>query len=175
MPSSPRAATATACRARSITPTRSTTRELERIWHGGWLFAGFTFEIPKPGDYLTFSVGGTSVLVMRDDDGAGARVPQRLPAPRHACSAATRRGTCARIVCPYHSWTYSRQGDLIACHGMHEGVDKSKLGLKPLHAEVVAGLIYVSLAATPPAFAPVREFAPAAMPQGFDRARRSRR
>ena len=40
------------------------------------------------------------------------------------------------IVCPYHSWTYSRQGDLIACHGMHEDLDKSKLGLKPLHTEV---------------------------------------
>jgi Rieske 2Fe-2S family protein len=56
--------------------------------------------------------------------------------------------------------------------GMHDGVDKSQLGLKPVHAEVAAGLIYVSLAATPPAFAGLRErFEATARPQGFDRAR----
>ena len=48
-----RAATATACRARSITTTRCTPRRCATIWQGGWLFAGFAFEIPKPGDFLT--------------------------------------------------------------------------------------------------------------------------
>src|SRR3954454_69100 len=44
--------------------------ELDKIWHAGWLFAGFTFEIPKPGDYITLSVDATSLIVMRGDDGA---------------------------------------------------------------------------------------------------------
>ena len=48
-------------------------------------------------------------------------------------------------------------------------------GLKPLAVEVVAGLIYVSLAASPPGFAPLREeFEAAARPQGFDRAKIAR-
>src|SRR4029079_4707012 len=27
--------------------------EMEKIWRQGWIFAGFAFEIPKPGDFLT--------------------------------------------------------------------------------------------------------------------------
>ena len=43
--------------------------EVARIWQGGWLFAGFTIEIPKPGDFITLTVDNTPVLVMRDDAG----------------------------------------------------------------------------------------------------------
>src|SRR5262252_8887870 len=44
--------------------------EVRKIWYGGWLFAGFAFEIPNPGDYLTFEIDRSSLIVMRDDDGA---------------------------------------------------------------------------------------------------------
>jgi glycine betaine monooxygenase A len=146
-------------------------RELESIWYGGWLFAGFVFEIPKPGDYLTLTVDATPILVMRDDSGA-VRAFHNVCRHRGTLLCRAQTGHVRAIVCPYHSWTYSRQGDLVACHGMHDGVDKAQLGLRALHVEVCAGLIYVSLAKTPPAFAPVREaFEPAALPQGFDRAK----
>ncbi|HVE50383.1 MAG TPA: aromatic ring-hydroxylating dioxygenase subunit alpha [Casimicrobiaceae bacterium] len=146
-------------------------RELERVWYGGWLFAGFEIEIPNAGDFLTLAVEATSVLVMRDDAG---RVRAFYNVCRHRgtmlCRSET--GHVRAIICPYHSWTYSRQGELVSCHGMHEDVDKSKLGLLPVRVETVAGLIYVSLADSPPAFAPLREaFEGAARPQGFDRAK----
>jgi Rieske 2Fe-2S family protein len=55
---------------------------------------------------------------------------------------------------------------------MHEGIDKSQLGLRPLHAQVCADLVYVSLAAAPPAFDGLcARFEVAGAPQGFDRAR----
>ncbi len=146
-------------------------RELEQIWFGGWLFAGFAFEIPKPGDYITFSVDATPILVMRDDSGT-VRAFHNVCRHRGTLLCRAEAGHVRAIVCPYHSWTYSRQGDLVACHGMHDGVDKSKLGLRPLHAEVCAGLIYVSLAPSPPLFDALREtFEGAARQQGFDRAR----
>jgi len=146
-------------------------RELSRIWYDGWLFAGFALAIPNPGDYLTLDVGASPVVVIRGDD-------QRIRAFHNVCR---HRGTqiCREptghvraFVCPYHSWTYSRQGELMLCHGMHDGVDKATLGLRPLHVEVVTGLIYLSLATTPPAFAPMRaQFEAAGHPQGFERAR----
>ena len=145
--------------------------EVARIWQGGWLFAGFTIEIPKPGDYITLNVDNTPVLVMRDDAG-DVRAFHNVCRHRGTMLCRQESGHVRAIICPYHSWTYSRQGDLIACHGMQEELDKSKLGLKPIHTEVVAGLIYVSLSSSPPAFAPLRdEFGPAAKPQGFDRAK----
>ncbi|MEO8753079.1 MAG: aromatic ring-hydroxylating dioxygenase subunit alpha [Casimicrobiaceae bacterium] len=146
-------------------------RELEQVWYGGWLFAGFAFEIPNPGDFITLTVDSTPVLVMRDDARA-VRAFHNVCRHRGTLLCRAEAGHVRAIICPYHSWTYSRQGDLVACQGMHEGVDKSQLGLRPLHTEVCAGLIYVSLAQSPPAFAPLsEEFAPAALPQGFDRAR----
>ena len=170
--SSPRAATATACRARSITTDALYAAELRAIWHGGWLFAGFAFEIPNPGDFLT--------LDGRRDAGARdarrrrrrARVPQRLPPSRHAALPQD-AGHVRAIVCPYHSWTYSRQGELVACHGMHDGVDKSA-------ARACGRCTPKSCAAsstsrsreTPPAFDAFRDaFDAAGAPQGFDRAR----
>ena len=145
--------------------------ELARIWHGGWLFAGFAFEIPNPGDYITLSVDNTPVLVMRDDAGA-VRAFHNVCRHRGTLLCRQETGHVRAIVCPYHSWTYSRQGELVACHGMQEDVDKSKLGLKPLHVEVCTGLIYISLAAAPLAFAPLREeFEPAARPQGLEHAK----
>jgi len=146
-------------------------RELERVWYGGWLFAGFTVEIPNPGDFLTLTVDATPVLIMRDDARA-VRAFHNVCRHRGTMLCRAEAGHVRAIVCPYHSWTYSRQGDLLACHGMHDGVDKSELGLRPVHTEVCAGLIYVSLAETPPEFAAMREsFAAAARPQGFDRAK----
>src|SRR6185295_17003024 len=94
------------------------------------------------------------------------RVSQCLPASRHAALPHRIRARARDRL------SLSRQGDLLACAGMPEGLDKARLGLKPVRAETAAGLIYLSLAAEPPAFDGLRErFAAAARPQGFDRAR----
>ena len=55
---------------------------------------------------------------------------------------------------------------------MHDGVDKSRLSLRPVHAQVCAGFVYVSLSESPPAFDSFRtRFEVAGAPQGFDCAR----
>jgi glycine cleavage system aminomethyltransferase T/nitrite reductase/ring-hydroxylating ferredoxin subunit len=85
------------------------------------------------------------VLVIRGDDGL-IRAFHNVCRHRGSQICRTETGSVRALVCPYHSWTYSRQGELVACHGMHDGVDKSALGLRPVHAESCAGFIYVSLA-----------------------------
>jgi len=145
--------------------------EMAKIWHTGWLFAGFEIEIPKAGDFLTLTVAGSPVLVIRGDDGH-VRAFHNVCRHRGSQICRTETGSVRALVCPYHSWTYSRQGELVACHGMHDGVDKSALGLRPLHAESCAGFIYVSLAAAPMPFDRFRSrFEVAGAPQGFKRAR----
>jgi Rieske 2Fe-2S family protein len=145
--------------------------ELLSIWHRGWLFAGLEIEIPNPGDFLTLAVDATPILVIRSDDGV-VRAFHNVCRHRGSQLCRTDNGHLRAIVCPYHSWTYSRSGELIACHGMHGGVAKSTLSLKPVRAEVATGFIFVSLAETPLAFDGLRErFETAGAPQGFDRAR----
>ena len=145
--------------------------EVRRIWQGGWLFAGFEIELPNPGDYITLEVGGAPVLVLRGDDGV-VRGFHNVCRHRGTQLCREERGHVRSVVCPYHAWTYARNGELRACQGMHEGIDKSQLGLKPLHTVAVSGLVYVSMAAEPPAIDGLRkQFAAAGAPQGFDRAR----
>ena len=145
--------------------------EMATIWQRQWIFAGFAFEIPNAGDFLTLSVADSPVLVIRGDDGE-VRAFHNVCRHRGSQICRTDIGHVRALVCPYHSWTYSRQGDLVACHGMHDGVDKSQLSLRPVHAQVCAGLVYVSLSESPPAFESFRtRFEVAGAPQGFDRAR----
>ena len=145
--------------------------EMRQVWQAGWLFAGFEIELPKPGDYITFAVDSTPVLVLRGDDGQ-VRAFHNVCRHRGTQLCRAESGHLRAIVCPYHSWTYARSGELRSCHGMHEGVDKSQLGLKPIHATVVAGLVYVCLADEPPSVEGLRsDFLSAGGPQGFDRAK----
>jgi len=145
--------------------------EMQRIWQGGWLFAGFAIELPNPGDYITFAVDSTPVLVLRGDDGA-VRAFHNVCRHRGTQLCRADRGHVRTIVCPYHAWSYARSGELRTCNGMDEGLDKSQLGLRPLHVAEVAGLIYVSLAHEPPDIEGLRsEFSAMGAPQGFGRAR----
>ena len=145
--------------------------ELAKIWYGGWLFAGFTIEVPKPGDFITLTVDASPVVIIRDDNGT-VRAFHNVCRHRGTQLCRKETGHVRAIVCPYHNWAYSRQGDLIACQGMPAELDKSTLGLKPVAIEICGGMIYISLADRPPSFAPLRpEFEPAARPQGFDRAK----
>ena len=90
--------------------------EIRTIWQGGWLFAGFEIEIPQPGDFLTLAVDGSSVLVIRDDAGS-VRAFHNVCRHRGSQLCRNESGHVRAIVCPYHSWTYSRQGALVACWG----------------------------------------------------------
>ena len=78
--------------------------EVARIWQGGWLFAGFTIEIPKPGDYITLTVDNTPVLVMRDDGGE-VRAFHNVCRHRGTILCRPDSGHVRAIICPYHSWT----------------------------------------------------------------------
>src|SRR5580693_7401814 len=49
-----------------------------------------------------------------------------------------------RIRCPYHSWTYSLDGELIATPYI-EGLDRTKLSLYPVGVETWGGFIFVHL------------------------------
>src|SRR5271156_6750385 len=105
-------------------------------------------DLPEPGDFLTNDLSGRPILLVRGDDG---KVNAFLNVCRH-------RGTklaqgCGKgqkaFVCPYHAWTYGRDGRLL---GITEDkifgpIDKDSHGLRRLPVAERDGLIWVS--ATP--------------------------
>jgi Rieske 2Fe-2S family protein len=143
--------------------------ELERIWRAAWLFACPSCEVPQAGDFITLTVAGSPVLVIRAEDGIRAFYNLCPHRGTLLCDAA--RGHAGPLlVCPYHQWTFTRSGALHSCRGMH-AVDPSGLGLRPLPTLTVAGLVFVCLAAAPPGPGPLQQVLAAARPHGFDGAR----
>ena len=145
--------------------------DLERIWRRGWLFAGHSCEISKPGQYFTLEVDADSILVIRDEN---LRVQALHNVCRHRGSLICEDscGNAKKLVCPYHRWTYDLDGELLHAPGMQEDLDKSQLGLHPVHIRETEGLIFISLASEPPDFDAADEvLADLAKPQGLARAK----
>ena len=129
--------------------------DIRAIYHRVWLQAGFECEIPAPGDYLTLNVGGSPIVVIRNQDGA---VGAFFNTCRHrgAQICAEKHGHVVRLVCPYHQWSYDLRGRLVQAARMHEDFDSSGFSLRPVRVETVAGVIFISLCDDPPAFEPFR-------------------
>ncbi len=129
--------------------------DLDLIWYRDWLFIGHDCELPKPGSYFTVQIGDYPVVVVRDAKGAIRAFHNTC---RHrgsrVCTAA--KGTAAKLVCPYHQWTYDLDGRLVFARQMGAGFDASQFGLKPVACESVAGYLFICLADEPADFAPVR-------------------
>jgi glycine betaine catabolism A len=128
-------------------------RELAQIWQAGWLFAGVSAEIPRPGSYVVYTVGAQSAIIVRREDG---RVAAHHNVCRHRGSliATQPAGRVRNFTCPYHQWMYGLDGSLRQCRAMPGDFDKSGYGLRSVHSREVAGIIFVSFAASPPDFTP---------------------
>lgn len=130
--------------------------DLEHIWYRDWLFIGHDCEIPKAGNYFTLQVGDYPVVVVRDRQGTIRALHNSC---RHRGSRVCNqpKGASAKLVCPYHQWTYELDGRLLFARQMPEGFDPTQHSLKPIHTETVGGYIFISLADEPMDFQPVRD------------------
>ncbi len=129
--------------------------DLAEIFYREWLFAGHSCEIARPGDYFTLQVGAYPLVVLRGRDQL-ARAYHNVCRHRghHVCTKA--KGRSAKLVCPYHQWTYELDGRLIFARDMMEEIDLQRFSLKPIGCEEVAGYLFVSLAKEPRDFASFR-------------------
>jgi Rieske 2Fe-2S family protein len=95
------------------------------------------------------------LLLVRAADGV---IRAFVNACRHRGSrlCAESNGRAAKLVCPYHQWTYELDGRLFAARQMGPGFDRARLGLKKVHCESVGGYIFVCLSDSPPSFAAAR-------------------
>ncbi len=99
-------------------------QDLERLWHRDWIFAGHTFEIAKPGQYLTLQIGDYPVAVMRRKDGQ-VRAFHNACRRRGAKICEREQGKVAKRVCPYHRWTYEPDGSLLFAGKVNADFDRT--------------------------------------------------
>jgi Rieske 2Fe-2S family protein len=129
-------------------------QEQERIFSQMWVYVGRADALPGPGAYQVVTVGGESVLVLRNKAG---QIQAFLNVCRHRgarlCNQASGQ-LKGSIQCRYHAWTYALDGKLIGAPNVLREIefDRSAFGLLPVAVRVWEGLIWLCLADTPPPF-----------------------
>lgn len=125
--------------------------EIEKIFAREWICVGHQSQLANPGDYLLRDVAGESLIVVRDRQ---MEIRAHYNVCRHRGTRLLEEGSghCSAIQCPYHAWTYNLDGRLIGAPHMDEtpGFCKEDYSLHSVHTGVWEGLIFVSLAKTPP-------------------------
>ena len=105
---------------------------------------GLSGDLPETGSYMAIDDFGTPVLATRDNSG---QFRAFLNACRHRAVRLTKedRGRKNVFTCPFHAWSYSNAGELVAIPDQdHFGkVDKSCNGLIELPAVERDGLLWV--------------------------------
>lgn len=125
--------------------------EVRRIFAKEWLCAGRADALKEPGDYLTMTVAGEPVIILRDRDGALRGMSNVC---RHRMSTLLEgRGHVRAIVCPYHAWTYNLDGSLRGAPAMaaNEAFCREAIALPPVRVENWLGWILVTLNPDAPA------------------------
>ena len=103
-------------------------------------------EIREPGAWRSLEYLGESVIVICGDD-------REVRAFSNVCRHRGSRlvdgtGGCARVLtCPYHAWSYARDGSLVGVPHRDEypGLRTEELGLKPVVLENWHGFLFVTL------------------------------
>ena len=121
--------------------------ERERIFRRLPMIAAHTSEMSEPGAFVRREVAGVPILLTRDKTGA---VNAFLNACRHRGTRLVddEAGCKHRFTCPYHAWTYTNTGDLLAAPHFDQGftgIEKSELGLTKVHCQERFGFIWVTV------------------------------
>lgn len=126
--------------------------EQERIFARTWLFVAHASEIPRPGDFVTRSMGADQIIVARGRDG-------QIRAFLNVCRHRGRRlcgedqGNATHFQCGYHGWTFTNAGELtgVPFFDEYQGkLDKSALGLYQARVDTYRDLIFATWEQTAP-------------------------
>lgn len=125
--------------------------DLAQIWHSKWIFVGHTFELEKAGQYLTVQIGDYPIVVVKGNDGE-IRAFHNVCLHRGSKVCQEAHGRSAKLVCPYHKWTFELDGKLQYAGNMGADFNINQHKLKAAHCEMVETYIYVCVADEAPDF-----------------------
>jgi len=130
--------------------------ESERVFGRCWQFLAHETEVPQAGDYVVRYLAGSSVIVVRGEDGT-VRAMANSCRHRGMQLCRTEMGNTSHFRCPYHGWTYKNTGTLAGVPARDfypNEVDKDQWSLIPVpHVENYHGLIFGCIDADAPSLA----------------------
>jgi len=138
------------------TDARVAALEGRNVFSRTWQAIGREDQLERPGQYVTATVAGEPIVVVRGSDN---QLRAFFNVCRHHAMTVMNEpcGTAKHLRCPYHGWTYNLEGEL---RGMteFEGVcdfDRAKNGLVPVRVETWEKFVFVNL---DPQAAPLEDF-----------------
>lgn len=129
---------------RCYTDPRFFAHEELYVFRRNWLCVGRTDQIPNPGDFFTIDILNEPLVVVRDLENkiyALSRICRHrwMPVVTESC------GNKKSFQCPYHAWTYSLSGELLAAPRMEKTeFDKTKCRLPSIRVEIWQGFIFIN-------------------------------
>ncbi len=124
-------------------------QELNKIWYKNWLYLCRADAIAKPKQYHTFTIGNQNIIILRDENGEAQAFYNTC---RHRgsilCTEATGELETRSLICPYHQWSYSLQGELkgVPFIGSPDKLGQGDLSLYSIAVREWGGCIFVNLA-----------------------------
>lgn len=137
--------------------------ERRQLFARSWQLAAHAAQFGSTGAYLTISIAGYPLLLVRGEDGH-IRAFHNVCRHRAGPLAEDGQGVCATdLVCRYHGWRYALDGRLASARdfGPAEGFDPRAYGLISVSCEVWRGFVFINMDRTAPplatAIAPLAE------------------
>jgi phenylpropionate dioxygenase-like ring-hydroxylating dioxygenase large terminal subunit len=126
--------------------------EVQTLFRGRPLVVALSADLVDTGDYVATEAAGVPLLLVRGED---AEVRAFLNICRHRGGrVASGRGRPGRAFkCPYHSWAYDLNGDLLGqplARDAFEGLDPAEFGLVAVPVVERFGVILVRLGSDEP-------------------------
>ena len=125
--------------------------ERDKVFCNKWTVVGVGSSLPNPGDAIPYNLLGIPIVIIRDRD-------LKIRVFHNVCS---HRGyklldkpcTLKNVIrCPYHSWSYDFEGNLIATphiggFNVHqsEKFEKAKSNLKEIRTKIWMDIIFINI------------------------------
>ena len=102
-------------------------REKEAIFYRTWQYVAHRSAFAEPGDYVTLPICDQNIFVMKGGDGVLRAFYNVCRHRGHELLSEPSGNVASAIVCPYHAWTFERDGEvargplLIEAAGLRQG------------------------------------------------------
>ena len=125
--------------------------ERKKLFEDKWIVVGVASSIPEIGDVKPIDILGMPILILRNKQNE-IKVFHNVCSHRGVKLVSKSGKINSLIRCPYHSWSYNLNGELMATPhigGMNkhsaDGFDKSKSNLKEIRSYIWLDLIMINI------------------------------
>ena len=120
--------------------------EKRTVFSAVWLPVCAEAQLARPGDFLSATVGGWSVVAVRDRAGE-IRVLRNACRHQNMQVVGAPSGNCESFRCRFHGWTYDLQGKFLSAPPpvAPKDANASDLDLPSLATTTMSGLVFFSL------------------------------